>query len=220
MTKSGTTITATVSFTAKVPTYFMGIMGYSNVAVSGTSTASYTLPTYINFYLMLDVSGSMSFPSTAAEQTRLKAVNPDNLGNPLSQRLSVRVPFYRAGRLRATRSDAKSIKDRSRAVGNTHEPMPGRLLPGIYHFAPGDHADSFQAAPPISTNGNNINWSNTQVTSCSDRRNHVVHPIARRCRRLCGDHIAVTAATTENEGSPINSRSGSIRLSQYLYGSI
>ena len=54
---SGTKITATVSFTAKVPTYFMGVMGYSNVSVSGTSTASYTMPTYINFYLMLDVSG-------------------------------------------------------------------------------------------------------------------------------------------------------------------
>ena len=57
----------------------MGILGYRHVAVSGTSTASYTLPTYINFYLMLDVSGSMSFPSTTAEQARLQAVNPDNL---------------------------------------------------------------------------------------------------------------------------------------------
>src|SRR6266851_826790 len=65
VTKSGTTITSTVSFTAQVPTYFMGLLGYSKVAVSGTSSASYALPTYINFYLMLDVSGSMSFPSTA-----------------------------------------------------------------------------------------------------------------------------------------------------------
>jgi Flp pilus assembly protein TadG len=76
--KSGTTITSTVSFTANVPTFFMGIMGYKNVAISGSSTSSYTLPTYINFYLMLDVSGSMGFPSTSSEQTRLEAVNPDN----------------------------------------------------------------------------------------------------------------------------------------------
>ena len=79
VTKTGTTITATVAFTAQVPTYFMGVMGYQNIAVSGTSSASYTLPTYIDFYLMLDVSGSMSFPSTTAEQSRLLAVNPDNL---------------------------------------------------------------------------------------------------------------------------------------------
>ena len=76
-------MTAVVSFTAQVPTYFLGILGYKNIAVSGTSTASYSFPTYINFSLMLDVSGSMSFPSTAAEQARLQAVNPDNLNGSL-----------------------------------------------------------------------------------------------------------------------------------------
>ncbi|MFZ3359773.1 MAG: TadE/TadG family type IV pilus assembly protein, partial [Xanthobacteraceae bacterium] len=81
VTRTGMVVTATVSYTAKVPTYFMGIMGYSNIALSGTSTATYTLPTYIDFYLMLDVSGSMSFPSTSDEQERLEAVNPDNYTN-------------------------------------------------------------------------------------------------------------------------------------------
>jgi Flp pilus assembly protein TadG len=80
VTRSGLTLTATVAFTAKVPTLFMEVMGFKNIAISGTSTASYTLPGYINFYLMLDVSGSMSFPSTSSEQQRLMAVNPDNLG--------------------------------------------------------------------------------------------------------------------------------------------
>jgi hypothetical protein len=58
----------------------MGVVGYPKTTIANSSTASFTLPTYIDFYLMLDVSGSMSFPSTAAEQTRLQAVNPDNLG--------------------------------------------------------------------------------------------------------------------------------------------
>ncbi|MGA3309950.1 MAG: TadE/TadG family type IV pilus assembly protein [Xanthobacteraceae bacterium] len=79
VTKTGTTLTANVTFSYPVPTFFMGIMGYKTITVSGSSTASYSLPTYISFYLMLDVSGSMSFPSTAAEQVRLMAVNPDNL---------------------------------------------------------------------------------------------------------------------------------------------
>jgi len=77
--RSDLTITATVSYTAQVPTYFMGLMGFKNIPLSGTSKASYTMPTFINFYLMLDVSGSMSFPSTTAEMYRLMAVNPDNL---------------------------------------------------------------------------------------------------------------------------------------------
>ena len=79
VTKTGTTITATLAFSDSVPTTFMKILGYANINVAGSSTASITLPSYISFYLMLDVSGSMSFPSTSAEQARLMAVNPDNL---------------------------------------------------------------------------------------------------------------------------------------------
>jgi Flp pilus assembly protein TadG len=77
--KSGTTITANLTFSYNVPTTFMKVLGHSNIAVSGSSTASVTVATYISFYLMLDVSGSMSFPSTTSEQERLMAVNPDNL---------------------------------------------------------------------------------------------------------------------------------------------
>ncbi len=79
VSKSGSTVTATLTFSDPVPTFFMKIIGWSNITVSGSSTATFTLPTYINFYLMLDVSGSMSFPSTTSEQQRLMAVNPDNL---------------------------------------------------------------------------------------------------------------------------------------------
>src|SRR5271170_2506523 len=80
---NGTTITATITYSASVATDFMKALGQSSMSVSGTSTASYTQPSYINFYMMLDVSGSMSFPSTTAEQSRLMAVNPDNLnGSP------------------------------------------------------------------------------------------------------------------------------------------
>jgi Flp pilus assembly protein TadG len=78
--KSGQALTATVAFTAQVPTYFMGILGHQNITVSGTSQSTYTLPTFLDVYLMLDVSGSMGFPSTSGEQTRLMAINPDSYG--------------------------------------------------------------------------------------------------------------------------------------------
>jgi hypothetical protein len=47
---------------------FLKILGYQNM----------TVPTFLDFYLMLDVSGSMGLPSTHSEQTRLAAINPDN----------------------------------------------------------------------------------------------------------------------------------------------
>jgi Flp pilus assembly protein TadG len=79
VTKNGTTITATLTFSDQVPTFFMKVAGYDAITVEGSSTSTFTLASYIDFYLMLDVSGSMSFPSTPAEQVRLMAVNPDNL---------------------------------------------------------------------------------------------------------------------------------------------
>ena len=106
VTLTGTTITAVVSYSTTVSTYFMGIVGYPSITIGSSSTASYTLPTYIDFYLMLDVSGSMSFPSTTAEQARLQAVNPDNYTDtPPAARSLVISP--RRGLA------ARAIKDRS-----------------------------------------------------------------------------------------------------------
>jgi Flp pilus assembly protein TadG len=81
VTKTGSTLVSNVQFTASVPTVFLKVLGYQSLTFSGSSTSSASLPLYLDFYLMLDVSGSMGLPSTNAEQTRLAAVNPDNYGN-------------------------------------------------------------------------------------------------------------------------------------------
>jgi hypothetical protein len=53
------------------------VVGIQKVTVTGSSGSSASLPPYLDFYLMLDVSESMGLPSTNAEQTRLAAINPD-----------------------------------------------------------------------------------------------------------------------------------------------
>jgi Flp pilus assembly protein TadG len=78
VTKTGATLNSVVTFSATVPVVFMKVLGYTTLTVSGTSKASSSLPPYLDFYLMLDVSGSMGLPSTNAEQTRLSAINPDD----------------------------------------------------------------------------------------------------------------------------------------------
>jgi Flp pilus assembly protein TadG len=166
VTLSGTTMTAKVSFTAKVPTYFMGVMGYSTVSVNGSSTASYTMPTYINFYMLLDVSGSMSFPSTAAEQSRLMAVNPDNLQGS---------PGYPQGCQFACHFAAQGACAQTSAQGNPYQgPIPsttsstnngGGYCQGFIISRLGTTPTSFTSGNNIN-NGNNVNWSNSQVTSC------------------------------------------------------
>jgi Flp pilus assembly protein TadG len=68
------TLTATVAYSATVPSLAPGI--FSNfTSVSGTSTATATLPTYINFYLLLDNSPSMGIGATAADITKIGNAN-------------------------------------------------------------------------------------------------------------------------------------------------
>jgi Flp pilus assembly protein TadG len=164
VTKSGTTISATLSFTAQVPTFFMGVIGYQNIAISGTSTSSYTLPTYIDFYLTVDVSGSMSFPSTASEQARLQAVNPDNMtgSNGYPRGCTFACHFAAQG---ACSQNGNPGQGPYPAVGTATNPSPGGYCQGFIITRLGTTPVSF-ASGNNSANGLRVNWTNSQVSSC------------------------------------------------------
>jgi len=187
---SGTKMTATVSFTAKVPTYFMGVMGFSNTSVTGSSTASYTMPTYINFYLMLDVSGSMSFPSTAAEQARLMAVNPDNMqGSPgYTQGCQFACHFSAQGACAQTAADGNPYQGPIPAKGTSTNPGSGGYCQGFIISRLGTTPTSFASGTNNSTNGNSVNWNNTPVTSCST-------PGTTSCIQLRADAVGYAVTT-------------------------
>jgi Flp pilus assembly protein TadG len=81
VTKTGSTLASVVSFTAQVPVTFLKVVGWQTLTISGTSSSSAAMSTYLDFYLTLDVSGSMGLPSTPGvngEEGRLALVNPDN----------------------------------------------------------------------------------------------------------------------------------------------
>ena len=78
VTKTGIKLASEVSFTAKVPVTFLKAIGYTTITVTGSSTSNATLPPYLDFYLTLDVSGSMGLPSTTTEAVRMQSINPDN----------------------------------------------------------------------------------------------------------------------------------------------
>jgi Flp pilus assembly protein TadG len=80
VTKTGANLTSTVTFNASVPTIFMNVVGFKSLTVAGSSSASSSLPLYLDFYVMLDVSGSMGLPSDTNGQSALNNVNPDNYG--------------------------------------------------------------------------------------------------------------------------------------------
>jgi len=76
--KSGQTITSTVTASAAYKPALLGLIGISTMPFSVTSTSVNSTPRYVDFYLLLDVSGSMGLPSTNGGETTLAAVNPDN----------------------------------------------------------------------------------------------------------------------------------------------
>jgi Flp pilus assembly protein TadG len=78
VTKTGANLTSVISFSAQVPVTFMKLIGWTTMTIGGSSTATSSLPLYLDFYLLLDVSGSMGLPSTAAEAVRMQSINPDN----------------------------------------------------------------------------------------------------------------------------------------------
>jgi hypothetical protein len=198
---SGTTINATVAFTANVATHFMGIMGYNTIAVSGTSTSSYTLPTYINFYLMLDVSGSMSFPSTTAEQTRLEAVNPDNFS------------LYPSGCTFACHFTAQGACPASEEESG----VPPTKYASTYNPGSGGYCQGFNISrlgTTLSTGGS-VNWGNTPVTSCSTAGSTACIQLRADAVGYAVTQLLSTAASSEHVTNQF--QVGLFPFIQYLY---
>jgi Flp pilus assembly protein TadG len=207
---SGTKMTANVSFTAKVPTYFMGVMGFANTSISGSSTASYTMPTYINFYLMLDVSGSMSFPSTAAEQARLMAVNPDNLlGNPgYSQGCQFACHFSAQGACPQTGDPVH--QGPIPALNKPSNPSPGGYCQGFLISRLGTTPTSFASGTNNTTNGNSVNWNGSQVSSCPS-------PGTTSCIQLRADAVGYAVTTLLSTASAAEQVTNQYKVGLYPF---
>ena len=79
VTNSGQTITATVNYAMPMANQFGKIIGIPTTNIGGSSTSTLTIGSYLDFYLMVDMSGSMGLPTLSSDQTRLASVNPDNI---------------------------------------------------------------------------------------------------------------------------------------------
>jgi hypothetical protein len=77
MTKTGGTITSKIEFSADIPTMFMSVVGKSKMTLTGQSTATASMPLYIDFYLLLDNSPSMGVGATPADVATMVANTPD-----------------------------------------------------------------------------------------------------------------------------------------------
>jgi hypothetical protein len=173
---------------------------------------------------MLDVSGSMSFPSTSNEQLRLMAVNPDNLqgSNGYPGGCQFACHFTAQGAC-AQSSPSNPYQGPYPAVGKPTNPSPGGYCQGFLITRLGTTPTSFTAGTTNIQNGQTkVNWSNTPVTTCATAG-------TTSCIQLRADAVgyAVTAllsnavSTASNDGITNQFRVGLFPFIQNLcYSSI
>jgi Flp pilus assembly protein TadG len=71
--RSATQFTSRVTFAARIPTSFLGIIAKHSIMISGTAQGSYVPATWVDFYLMLDNSPSMGLGATTADIATLES---------------------------------------------------------------------------------------------------------------------------------------------------
>ncbi len=77
VTRNGQTLNSTIAYTATIQNNFGKLFRTPTTTLGNTIQASADLPSYLDFYLMVDVSGSMGLPTTSTEMAKLAAVNTD-----------------------------------------------------------------------------------------------------------------------------------------------
>ena len=65
--KTGSAVTASITYSATMPASFLGILGKSSMTMGGSSASTSNMPKYVDFYLLLDNSPSMGVGATPAD---------------------------------------------------------------------------------------------------------------------------------------------------------
>ncbi|MCJ2106440.1 pilus assembly protein TadG-related protein [Methylobacterium sp. E-041] len=78
---SGQTLTSTVAYTATVTNTFGRLFRTPTTPLANTAVASTDLASYLDFYLMVDVSGSMGLPALPDGMRELARNNQDMIGD-------------------------------------------------------------------------------------------------------------------------------------------
>ncbi|CAO4183092.1 Putative Flp pilus-assembly TadG-like N-terminal domain-containing protein [Methylorubrum populi] len=81
VTRSTQTLTSSITYTASVQTLFGRLFGSKVTTFTNTVTASADVASYLDFYLMVDVSGSMGLPTNDSDAALLASKSKEAEGN-------------------------------------------------------------------------------------------------------------------------------------------
>jgi Flp pilus assembly protein TadG len=128
---------AVISYTATVPTTFMGIAGFKTLALKGSTTAASALPTYIDFYLLLDNTPSMGVGATMTDINTLVANTKDQCAFACHDLSATPNDYYGLAkklgvqmRIDVVRQATQKLMD----TAGTTQTTPGQFGMAIYTF--------------------------------------------------------------------------------------
>lgn len=137
VTRNAGVITATANYSGTFPSAFGRVFSDTNtLGVAGKSSSSLTLGNYADFYLLLDTSGSMGFPTSTAQQLSFAKLNPDMAdGNGKNCAFACHFPGWAGVGIAKVNSIELRIKTVSNAVqGLIQKAKSNRTLDNQYRI--------------------------------------------------------------------------------------
>jgi Flp pilus assembly protein TadG len=154
VTDSGSGRTAVVAYKASVPTTFMGVADINDINIGGSSTAASGLPTYIDFYLLLDNTPSMGIGATPADVTTMVNHTPDQCGfachttqDPSSNYYAIAKQYGVTMRIDVVREAAQQLTDTATSMAT----VPNQFRMAIYDFGSDANNAGLSKVHPLSS---------------------------------------------------------------------
>lgn len=145
---NGQEVIADIAYSAAMPSNFGKIAGIKLMNYQGSAGAQLTMPQFLDFYLLLDVSGSMGLPSTPAGEAALAAANPDDRAQyPTGCRFACHFPGSQGYNVSRTNNIQLRIDAVGGAVAQLMKvakdtaTLPKQYRMGVYPFV--THVNSF-----------------------------------------------------------------------------
>lgn len=182
--------TATVTYTASVPTAFMGLMGVRSIAIAGSATATSAKPAYIDFYLMLDNTPSMGIGATPTDVATMVANTPDKCGfachdlsNPNGNYYQLAKKLKVTMRIDVVRQAVQGLMDTASAT----ERVQNQFRFAVYTFGASCTQSTFTTIQTITSNYG-------QVRSASNAIDLMTIPSQNYNNDQCTDNNAILSA--------------------------
>ncbi len=128
---------ATLTYTATVPTSLMALLGVKTMTIGGTARASSNTPTYIDFYILLDNTPSMGIGATPADIATMVANTSDKCGFACHDLSDPSGNYYKKAkklgvtmRIDVVRQATQQLMD----TATTTQRVPNQFRAAIYTF--------------------------------------------------------------------------------------